>query len=83
MSDFCLGLVNLESKALKKELDEQLMLILWHSRRWWNFCKSEDEKKEEKKNFYWVMLLVGIQFESIEIFCHTGTWYSSEIFVDI
>ena len=22
------------------------MPIVWHSRRWWNFCMSEDEKKE-------------------------------------
>ena len=24
-------------KALKKELHEELMLIAWHPRRWWNF----------------------------------------------
>ena len=22
------------------------MLVAWHLRRWWNFCMSEDEKKE-------------------------------------
>ena len=32
-------------KALKKELSEELMLVVWHPRRWWNFGMSEDEKK--------------------------------------
>ena len=22
------------------------MLAAWHLKRWWNFCMSEDEKKE-------------------------------------
>ena len=35
-----------ERKALLKELNEELMLIAWHPRRWWNFCMTEDEKKE-------------------------------------
>ena len=29
-------------KALKKELNEELVLIAWHPRKWWNFCMSED-----------------------------------------
>ena len=33
-------------KALKKELYEELMLVAWHLRNWWNFGMSEDEKKE-------------------------------------
>ena len=33
-------------KALKKELNEEIMPIPWHSKRWQNFCMSEDEKKE-------------------------------------
>ena len=28
-------------KALKKQLNEE-----WHPKGWWNFCISEDEKKE-------------------------------------
>ena len=32
-------------KYLKKELNEDLIPIAWHPRRWWNFCMSEDEKK--------------------------------------
>ena len=27
------------------------MLIAWHSKRWWHFCMSEDEKKEIKLIF--------------------------------
>ena len=41
-------------KALKKELkvlNKELMLIAWHPRLWWNFCMSEDEKKEMKPIF--------------------------------
>ena len=33
-------------KVLKKELNEELMSIAWHSKRWLNFCVSEDEKKK-------------------------------------
>ena len=33
-------------RALKKKISKELMPIAWHPRRWWNFCMSEDEKKE-------------------------------------
>ena len=34
-------------RALKKECNEDLMVVVaWHPRRWQNFCMSEDEKKE-------------------------------------
>ena len=33
-------------KALKKELNEELMLIAWHPRRWRSFSMVEDEEKE-------------------------------------
>ena len=33
-------------KVLKKKLNEELMPIAWHPKRWRNFCMSEDEKKE-------------------------------------
>ena len=33
-------------KALKKELNDELMPIVWYPERWWNFCESEDDKKE-------------------------------------
>ena len=32
-------------KAVKKELNEELILLAWHTERWCNFCMSEDEKK--------------------------------------
>ena len=36
---FWLGIVKYaKGKALKKELNEELMLIAWHPKRWWNFC---------------------------------------------
>ena len=33
-------------KAPKKELNEELMPVAWHSNRWWNWCMLEDEKNE-------------------------------------
>ena len=33
-------------KALKKELNEELMPAAWHPNRWWDWCVPEDEKKE-------------------------------------
>ena len=27
------------------------MPVVWHPNRWWNFCVSEDEKKEIEQNF--------------------------------
>ena len=38
-------------KELKKTISEELMLIAWHPKRWWNFCISEDEKKEIEPTF--------------------------------
>ena len=38
-------------KAFKKSISEELMPIAWNSKRWWNFCMSEDEKKEIQPNF--------------------------------
>ena len=47
LSDFWLGIVNLKKrKALKKKISEELMKIVWHPKRWWNCCMSENEKKE-------------------------------------
>ena len=33
-------------KNLKKELSEKLIPVAWHPNRWWDWCMSEDEKKE-------------------------------------
>ena len=33
-------------KELDKELNEELMLVAWHPKRWWDCCVSEDEKME-------------------------------------
>ena len=32
-------------KALNKELNEELMEIVWHPKTSWNFCMLEDERK--------------------------------------
>ena len=33
-------------KGLKRELNKELMPIAWHPSRWWDWCMSEDEKKD-------------------------------------
>ena len=33
-------------KKPKKELNEELMSVVWHPKRWWDWCVSEDEKME-------------------------------------
>ena len=33
-------------KELKKKISDELIPLAWHPKRWWNFCLSEDEKKE-------------------------------------
>ena len=35
-----------ERKELKRDLNEELMLVAWHPKRWWDFSLSEDDKKE-------------------------------------
>ena len=47
------------------------MPIAWHPKRWWDFCMSEDEKKEVNPAFNegLVKVCVGsIQYEGIETF---------------
>ena len=46
MSDLWFSILNLKNAKHLKELNEELMLVVWHPKRWWNFCMSEDEKKE-------------------------------------
>ena len=38
-------------KTLKKELSEELMLLMRHPLRWWDWCLSEDEKKRMEPIF--------------------------------
>ena len=33
-------------KAQKAQIKKELMPITWHPSRWWDWCVSEDEKKE-------------------------------------
>ena len=45
-SRFWLDIKFQKRKAHKKELNEKLMPIWQHHRRQWNFCMSEEVKKE-------------------------------------
>ena len=47
-----------KSKTLKKELNEELMLVAWYPRRVWNICSSEYGKTRNRTDFYRVMYLV-------------------------
>ena len=35
----------LKRKAQKAKIKEELMPIVWHISRWWNWCMSEDGKR--------------------------------------
>ena len=36
----------IKRKAQKAKIKEELMPVAWHPDRWWNWCVTEDEKKE-------------------------------------
>ena len=46
ISDFRLGILNLKNLKLLKMASEELTSIVWHPKKWWNFCMSDYEKKE-------------------------------------
>ena len=46
MSDFWTGVVNLKNTKHLKNGKRGKMTIAWHPKRCWNFCMTEDEKKE-------------------------------------
>ena len=36
-------------KVQKAQIKEELIFIAWHPSRWWDWCMSEDEKRETEK----------------------------------
>ena len=47
-------------KALKQELNEELLLVVWHPLRWWDWWLSEDDcqnKKNKKKKLNQLLLI--------------------------
>ena len=36
----------IKGKTQKAKIKEELMPLIWHPDRWWNWCVPEDEKKE-------------------------------------
>ena len=36
----------IKRKIQKAKIKEELMPVAWHPDRWWNWCVTEDEKKE-------------------------------------
>ena len=52
LPDIWFGAGNLKNaKHVKKKITEELMPIAWHTKRWWNFCLTEDETKEMEPTF--------------------------------
>ena len=62
LSEFWLGISNMKNINIKnlKNISEELITIVWHLKRWWNSCMSQDEKKRNRTNFYSVLLLTYI-----------------------
>ena len=60
-------------QALKKKISEESMPIAWHPERWWNFCMSEDEKKEIEPNFTEWLNKCASAVSNIEVLKHFGT----------
>ena len=34
-------------KAVKEKINKELMPVVWHSTRWWDWCISEDMRKKK------------------------------------
>ena len=51
LSHFWLGILKLKNAKHLKKISEKLMAIAQDPERWWNFCVSEDEKKEVEPIF--------------------------------
>ena len=46
LPDFWFGILNLKNAKHLKSLNEELIPIALHPKKWWNVCMSEDEKKQ-------------------------------------
>ena len=51
MTAFFLSILNSKSVQHLKMSNEELIPVAWHTKRWQNFCVSEDEKKEKDSIF--------------------------------
>ena len=38
-------------KSVKEDISKELISVVWHPKRWWHWCFSEDEKKEIEQIF--------------------------------
>ena len=62
-------------KVQKAQIKQGLMLIAWHSSRWWDWCVPEDEKKETEKLFLttWYAKIKNVLIkEDVEIWSKKG-----------
>ena len=46
LSDIWLDILNLRNTKNLKKISSELIPTAWHTKRWWDFCMSEVEKKE-------------------------------------
>ena len=74
LSDCWLRIVNLRKrKILNKELNGEIMLVVWHPRRWWNSCMSQKRERGTEPTFteQCFNCISSIQYES------TGTFWAA------
>ena len=58
------------------------MPIVWHPRKWWHFCMTEDEKKKKKRknrtNFSRVMFQCASVVYNMAVLKHFATEHYTE-----
>ena len=52
-------------KTLKKELNEELMPVAWHPNGCWDWCISEDEKKNRSNVFWRVIECASVVYKVV------------------
>ena len=53
MLDLWLVLIDKATQGVWKEIREELMPVPWNSNKWWDWWKSEDEKKNKTIFDWW------------------------------
>ena len=75
LQDFWLGMLDFKKgkKHKSEEASEELMPVAWHPNRWWDWCMSEDEKKEIDSMFIEELKKCVLVEYSWALLTHFGT----------
>ena len=49
-----------EQRKTSENIDEELLPVAWHPKRWWDCCMPEDKKKEIGGIFYRLNLTIKL-----------------------